>query len=86
MEFRSFDDGGIVAPIFGRITPTGAVDANDKSVNEVEFDLVTDFRVEICGRSIHSKNYNQLEKLPGWTFLLRDRGAYPFTLYEERDD
>ena len=65
VEFRSFDDGGIVAPIFGRITPTGAVDANDKSVNEVEFDLVTDFRVEICGRSIHSKNYNQLEKLPG---------------------
>ncbi|MGP1460376.1 MAG: Ig-like domain-containing protein [Bacteroides sp.] len=65
VEFRSFDDGGIVAPIFGRITPTGAVDANDKSVNEVEFDLVTNFGVEICGRRIHSKNYNQLEKLPG---------------------
>jgi len=65
VEFRSSDNGGIVAPIFGRITPTGAVDANDKSVNEVEFDLVTNFGVEICGRHIHSKNYNQLEKLPG---------------------
>ncbi len=65
VEFRSFGAGGIVAPIFGRITPTGAVDANDNSVNEVEFDWVTNFGVEICGRSIHSKNYNQLEKLPG---------------------
>ena len=65
VAFNSSGDGWIVAPIFGRITPTGAVDANDKSVNEVEFDLVTDFGVVICGHSIHSKNYNQLEKLPG---------------------
>ena len=65
VAFHSSGNGGLVAPILGRITPTGAVDANDNSVNEVEFDWVTNFGVEICGRSIHSKNYNQLEKLPG---------------------
>ncbi len=58
----------IVEPLFGALTAAGVVDSKDQPTNEVLFENVErTFDLLLCGREIHTKNMNSLDKLPGVT-------------------
>lgn len=58
----------IVEPLFGTLTAAGVLDSKDQPTNEVLFENVErTFDLLLCGREIHTKNMNSLDKLPGVT-------------------